>query len=181
MIDYYNKWLDDFTCSSLLEECKGWPLKTNKITFSGKTMDVPRQTCWFSSRETKYEYSGIVEKQYPYPDSVAHIKDKLEKLTGRNLEGCLVNYYKDENDSVGWHKDKEVLFAENPLIASVSIGSTRTFKMKNKELDSAFDISLKNGDLLLFSDSHVLNWDHSLPKTKYPKTPRLNLTFRVLK
>ncbi|MDP3361039.1 MAG: hypothetical protein U1D70_08185, partial [Methylobacter sp.] len=35
--------------------------------------------------------------------------------------------------------------------------------------------------LLLMADSLQQHWLHSVPKTKKPKTPRINLTFRQIK
>lgn len=105
------------------------------------------------------------------------IKKRLEKLTGRKFRYAVLNYYRDGNDYIGSHSDREV--ADNSLVISVSIGATRRFVLKHK-----FREGVKHIFLLAHGDVLILNYDaikgkymHSLPKMANVG-PRINITFR---
>ena len=81
----------------------------------------------------------------------------------------LVNYYRDGKDSMGWHSDDEKELGINPIIASISLGSSRKFKMKhntNKNDDSKIDVTLDHGSLLVMKGATQHFWKHCIPKTK---------------
>jgi hypothetical protein len=55
---------------------------------------------------------------------------------------CLLNYYRDGKDSVGWHSDDEPIYGPRPLIASVSLGAARDFVLRRKNVKGD---TIKNG------------------------------------
>jgi len=67
---------------------------------------------------------------------------------------------------------------ENPMIASLSLGSARDFVLKhNQRSDLKKVFSLNSGSLLLMGKGIQKNWKHALPKRAHAG-PRINLTFR---
>ena len=55
-------------------------------------------------------------------------------------------WYRDGNDSVSWHADDEKrVLGPNPVVASVSLGATRTFELKHKT--SGFDVKTRSASL----------------------------------
>jgi alkylated DNA repair dioxygenase AlkB len=67
------------------------------------------------------------------------------------------------------------------VIASVSLGATRRFKLRHRRLrDAAATIELAHGDLLLMAGSTQHAYVHAVPKTARPVGERVNLTFRLL-
>jgi alkylated DNA repair dioxygenase AlkB len=91
----------------------------------------------------------------------------------------LANLYRDGRDSMGCHADNEKELGPNPVIASLSFGDGRLFRLHHKKKHKAsLDIMLGHGDLLLMAGTMQHHWLHALPKTKQLKTPRINLTFR---
>lgn len=153
-------------------------LKQHSVVFSGKSILMPRLTAWCSDDNQGYKYSGQETPSSPWTPELLKLKGKVEEKVQRKLTSVLFNYYRDGNDSVGWHKDDESIFGEEPLIASLSLGETRPFKFRNRGTDSAA-LDLQHGDLLIFDKEHVLRWEHTIPKTKIKVGPRLNLTFRT--
>jgi alkylated DNA repair dioxygenase AlkB len=79
---------------------------------------------------------------------------------------------------MGCHADDEKELGQNPVIASLSLGDQRVFKLHHKKCREKLDIVLGHGDLLVMAGSLQHHWQHSVPKTKKLKTPRINLTFR---
>ena len=64
-----------------------------------------------------------------------------------------------------------------PMIASLSLGGTRRFLLKEATGDR-HAIDLASGDLLLMSGDSQRRYRHALPRTAKPVAPRINLTFR---
>ena len=117
----------------------------------------------------------------PWSEAVLQIKSAIEKALGRKFNSALLNYYRTGLDSMGWHRDNEPELGREPTIASVSLGDLRIFKMRhysNKSL--GVDIELDHGDLLVMGGVMQTHWEHCLPKTRRPKGPRVNITFRCV-
>lgn len=155
--------------------------RSEKVTVFGKVYDQPRLTALYSDCPRSYSYSGLkLDSQAFYPELTA-LKEQLEKKVDYRFNSCLFNLYRDENDSNGWHADDEKELGELPVIASLSLGESRLFHLKhktNKALKRS--IVLEHGSLLLMAGKTQKEFKHQLPKTKKPKTARINLTFRFI-
>jgi alkylated DNA repair dioxygenase AlkB len=92
----------------------------------------------------------------------------------------LANLYRDGKDSMGCHADDEKELGPNPVIASLSLGDERLFRLHHKKTKDKLDIVLGHGDLLVMAGTLQHYWMHAVPKTKKLKTPRINLTFRKI-
>jgi alkylated DNA repair dioxygenase AlkB len=139
----------------------------------------PRLTAWMGDSGASYRYSGLMMVPEPWSAPVLKIKLAIEKAVGFKFNSALLNYYRTGLDSMGWHRDNEPELGKEPTIASVSFGDLRVFKMRhyfNKSL--SVDIELDHGDLLVMAGVMQSYWEHSLPKTRRPKGPRINITFR---
>ena len=90
----------------------------------------------------------------------------------------LLNRYRDGEDSVSWHRDDEPELGRDPVIASLSLGGTRRFKLRGLATKETQDLDLGDGSLLLMSGPSQREWEHCVPKTKRPVGERVNLTFR---
>jgi alkylated DNA repair dioxygenase AlkB len=106
----------------------------------------------------------------------------VEDSVGTNFTTVLLNLYRDGKDSNGWHADNEKELGQNPIIASVSFGATRTFHLQhNSNKEWKQKIMLEHGSLLLMKGTTQHFWKHQVPKTAKPIGPRINLTFRIIK
>lgn len=141
---------------------------------------LPRLTAFFSDGPDAYVYSGQATEANYWPDPFLELKFKIENQFGLLLQHCLANYYRDGQDCVGWHRDSEIIFGQNPIIASLTCGATRKFKIRERKRDGAqkLEYNLGHGDLLIFTNEHVTDWEHCVPRTAKSVGPRLNLTFR---
>jgi alkylated DNA repair dioxygenase AlkB len=88
----------------------------------------------------------------------------------------LCNLYRDGNDSVGLHADDEPEMG--PVIASVSLGAERLFRLRRKGGSVAFSERLTHGSLLIMAGDTQKNFKHEVPKEPHVTQPRINLTFR---
>lgn len=146
----------------------------------GKQVKVPRLLCWHGDPECVYCYSGVNHQPNPWTQDLLAIKLKLEQACGCCFNSVLANLYRDGNDSMGWHADNEKELGINPVIASLSLGDDRLFKIRHHKSKTSFNINLAHGDLLVMAGTFQYYWRHSVPKTKMSKAPRINLTYRYI-
>ena len=150
------------------------------IKMYGKLVKVPRLICWYGDKGAVYRYSGVTHEPLLWTEELIELRDKITELTGYQFNSVLGNLYRDENDSMGWHADKEKELGERPVIASLSLGETRLFKLQHNKTKEVVDIELPSGSLLMMEGELQHHWRHSLPKSKRALSPRINLTFRKI-
>ncbi|WP_144281044.1 alpha-ketoglutarate-dependent dioxygenase AlkB family protein [Chryseobacterium echinoideorum] len=156
------------------------PWKQNTQKMYDKTVLTPRLTAWYGDGEKAYD---LGEKEYGVnswtPELIA-IKEKIEKLFNYEFNSVLLNYYRDANDSVAWHRDKESRYGNRPVIASVSLGQTRNFDFRKVDnYQSKYSLPLPNGSLLIMKGELQGKWQHRIAKSTTPMRERINLTFRL--
>jgi alkylated DNA repair dioxygenase AlkB len=82
---------------------------------------------------------------------------------------------------MGWHSDDEKEMGINPTVASVSLGATRRFDLRNKsDKNKVFKLDLTNGSLLIMRGELQHYWVHQVPQQKRITEERINLTFRKI-
>jgi alkylated DNA repair dioxygenase AlkB len=175
----YPCFLSDQQASTLLGQLlDSIPWQQDQIRIAGRLMPVPRLQCWMGDGD--YSYSGIRLQALAWHSSVLALKQGIEAVTGRQFNSVLLNYYRNGQDSVAWHADDEPELGPEPVIASLSLGAERPFRLRPKapENSDRRRILLRNGSLLLMGEGIQNNWLHELPKVKGLEMPRLNLTFR---
>lgn len=164
--------------TSLLQKT---PWRQDEIRIFGKTHPQPRLTALFGNNGNSYSYSGITMDPEPFTPELKDLKEKVEQRCGHTFTTCLLNLYRDGNDSNGWHADDEKELGTNPVIASVSLGETRVFHLKHRRQKSLrYRMRLVHGSLLVMRGPMQHHWLHQIPKTRKPVKPRINLTFRSI-
>lgn len=152
-----------------------------QIKIFGKTLDQPRLTAYYGQDHPYYAYSNIKLQPIPFTPILLSIKNKIETLTSHQFNGVLLNYYRNGDDSMGWHADDEKELGTNPVIASLSFGASRNFQLQHS-LDKSISkatIVLNDASLLIMKGVTQHFWKHQIPKQKN-KGPRINLTFRKI-
>jgi alkylated DNA repair dioxygenase AlkB len=102
----------------------------------------------------------------------------VEKLTGSEYDACLLNYYHNGSEGMGWHSDNEKTMGEEPIIASLSLGAGRKFSFKHNDSKQKIDLFLEHGSLIVMQGITQKHWKHALPTSRKVNSPRINLTFR---
>jgi alkylated DNA repair dioxygenase AlkB len=155
------------------------PWRQMPIKIFGKTVQQPRLTAWYADEGVEYKYSGLRLQAQPWIEPLSSVRLKIEKETGHLFNSALLNLYRDGNDSMGWHRDNEKALGPNPVIASLSLGAPRVFKLrKYSDKSLPFSLELQHGSLLLMHGESQHHWEHSIPKTKAALGQRINITFR---
>ena len=182
-VSYFPEFFAHQKADELLLQLKNEiPWQQDEITLFGKTHPQPRLTALFGNDGQFYSYSGIVMQPHKWNPLLTSIKEAVESVAQTNFTTVLLNYYRDGQDSNGWHADNEKELGQNPVIASVSFGAERFFHLRNnakKEITQK--ILLEHGSLLLMKGTTQHFWKHQIPKTAKPIGARINLTFRVIR
>lgn len=154
------------------------PWQQDSLKMYGKLVAIPRLQAWFGDANMPYTYSGLTMQPLAWTPSLLAIKSLLENKLNQSFNSALVNLYRDGQDTVGWHSDDEPELGNSPTIASVSLGATRKFQLKHKQLDKKLALELTAGSLLVMAGYMQTYWQHCLPRTKRVQSPRINITFR---
>ncbi len=156
------------------------PWRQERISVWGKMYSQPRLIAWYGDRGSYYTYSGITLAPLPWTDLLLEIRNRVETVTATAFNSVLINYYRDNRDSMGFHSDDEPELGDRPVIASVSLGEERTFVLKHKlnKLAKPVRLRLEWGSLLLMRGETQRYWKHGIAKETRRSGPRVNLTFR---
>lgn len=159
----------------LLDET-AWKAET--IFLFGREVAQPRLSAWYGA--ARYTYSGRTFEPLPFTPLQLEIKRAVEAASGCRFNSLLLNYYRNEQDSMGFHSDDEPELGPQPAIASVSFGATRTFILKHKKQAKTVKLDLTDGSFLLMAGMLQHCWRHGINKERKPRGARINLTFRLI-
>lgn len=177
LMDYYPSFLSREESDRYLDLfINTVPWQQNKVMMYDKEVITPRLSAWFGDRPIRSE-----DKRMPlaWTPELTEIKQSIELATGMRFQGVLLNYYRDGNDSVAWHADKDTIPGLKTEIASISLGEERNFDFRSKDNHrQRYSIKLEHGSLLLMKGDLQKYWEHRIAKSTLPMKGRINLTFR---
>lgn len=167
--------------NALLATC-AWQRRSTAFNSS-----VPRDEAYYGDPGTDYTYSRRQYKPLPWIPDLFALKLRVEQATPAaayaNLQlprlgynAALCNLYRNGNDSVGLHADAEPEMG--PIIASVSLGAERMFRLKRHDGSVALSQRLPHGSLLIMAGATQKHFKHEVPKEPRIIQARINLTFR---
>lgn len=180
LLEYRENFIDREEADQLkdhLLKTTPWEQRTQKMY--DKMMLTPRLTAWYGD-ERKSSDNNAADAN-PWSSELLFLKKRIEKEFGYRFNGVLLNLYRDQNDSVAWHRDKESRYGKRPVIASISLGQTRNFDFRKKDRhQSKYSLPLPHGSLLIMKGDLQENWEHRIAKSALPMKERINLTFRLI-
>ncbi|GLU34946.1 2OG-Fe(II) oxygenase [Trinickia caryophylli] len=180
-VDWYPHWLDEAQAIALFEALlREVEWKQDVIGTPGGRKPLPRLTAWQGDRGAVYVYSGIRNDPGAWTPAVQTLKVLAEAATGERFNSVLLNRYRNGEDSMGWHADRERELGEAPVIASVSLGAPRRFDLRHNHSGERRAFVLANGSLLVMRGQTQAQWQHRVPKAAGAVGERINLTFRFV-
>lgn len=151
------------------------------VTVYNKTGPIPRLQCFISENNIEYGYSHSKLIVEPWPDVLLAMRKHLERHLNQQFNSLLVNYYRDGNDTMGWHSDDEAELGHQPTIVCISLGAERVLKLKHKASNKITDLKLHSGSCLIMSGNSQRDYRHAITKQTTLAHPRISLTFRLIK
>lgn len=152
--------------------------RQESIRLFGRQVLQPRLTAWFADPGVRYAYSGLDLSPKAFPPVLDKLRHSLQLASGHEFNAVLLNAYRDGRDSMGWHADDEAELGPAPVIASISVGAVRNFRVRARGGGRSVALPLAHGSLLLMSGDSQKDFQHAVPKTRKPVGLRVNLTFR---
>lgn len=162
---------------------------TKKLTWAqypirmfGKTLLQPRLIAWYGDKGVHYQYAQTELLADGWHSLLAQWRQQLETFVQTSFNCVLANYYRDGQDSMGWHSDDEPALGTQPIIASISLGATRRLQFRHRQnYQQKAHIDLTSGSLLIMKGNSQTDWQHQIAKTKRVQTGRINLTYRYIR
>jgi len=164
-VDHAPGWLrGDQIVFDELHAALDWRQRT--VTMYERRLPEPRLTAWWT-------VGGAAE---PLP-VLGHARTLLSVRYGEAFDSIGFNCYRHGADSVAWHGDRHRHTVANPVVAIVSAGAARPFRLRPRGGGRSHVFGLGNGDLFVMGGACQQDWEHTVPKVRHAG-PRLSITFR---
>jgi alkylated DNA repair dioxygenase AlkB len=171
-VTYIPEFIDRALADALVRELNADTLwRADSRVMYGKRVLVPRET------------AGRGEKMaQPWTPALSLVREMAERHTGTTFDYCFLNRYRDGNDAVAWHGDRDGTRDARLVVASLSLGATRTFQLRPKKESclrhDPLGVDVAHGDLIVMAGDTQLYWEHRVPRDPRTTGERLNVTFR---
>lgn len=128
-------------------------------------------------------YNGQEWETYQWAPTSLQIKLAVEKalqpLVQQTMNHCVTNYYRDGNDHIAHHSDKDLDLNREGVIVSVSLGDKRVLELRRRqEPQDVTRIVLPHGSMLVLGPKTNQLFSHSILPKKESTQPRVSLTLR---
>lgn len=179
--------LDD---TAWVDVARGWLAGADEL-FQHLLHVVPWQTSHL------FRYDHMVEERRlgsfwsrgnPLPHPVlAEATRLLQHRYGARFDGFGMIQYRDGNDGQAFHRDTDMRWLTDTVIAILSLGATRPWLMRprSSKFDpepgkgATHDFAPASGDLLVMGGTAQDGWEHSVPYLPgRPLTPRISIQWR---
>jgi alkylated DNA repair dioxygenase AlkB len=141
-----------------------WRQGTERI----RGADVPRPRL-IATPDGKQVPSGL--------EVFADMSQALSDRYGVQLDRISCNLYRHGHDSVAWHGDRVARDLPQAIVAVVSLGEPRPFRLRPRGGGSSVSWPSGRGDLVVMGGSCQRTCDHSVPKVA-SAGPRIAVMFR---
>jgi alkylated DNA repair dioxygenase AlkB len=101
----------------------------------------------------------------------------LSERYGVEFDSVGFSLYRDGADSVAWHRDRIPAEIERPVVALVSLGAPRPFRLRPYGGGPSRLFRLGHGDLLVTGGQTQRRWEHAVPKQR-AAAPRISVAYR---
>jgi len=182
VVEYFGRVFSPEEADTLFKELLATsPWQADEVILFGQRRILTRKVAWVGDAGFTYSYSGTSKSTSPWTPALMLVKERIEQQIMQQFNSCLLNLYHDGSEGMGWHSDDEKTLGRNPVIASVSFGAERIFKLKHRKSKEVVSVHLEQGSLLIMKGETQHHWVHTIPKSKKVTTPRINLTFRMFR
>ena len=145
------------------------PLRQRRgVRMYDQIVDEPRLSAWWSAAAGEPE---------PLP-ILTEMRHLLADRYDEPFDSIGFNLYRDGHDSVAWHSDRHAKVVVNPVVAIVSLGTPRPFRMRPKGGGPSRVWELGSGDLFVMGGASQHECEHTVPKVRTTIGPRMSVSFR---
>lgn len=180
--------LDD---TSWVDVARGWLTDADALFDS-----LLHGVAWQTSRLFRYDH--MVEERrlgaawrrgQPLPDPVlADVHRDLQRRYRVQFEGFSLIQYRDGNDGQAFHRDTDLRWLDDTVIAILTLGARRPWLLRphasrfdhSEGRGAVHDLSPGAGDLMVMGGRCQADWQHSVPyqPARRDLGPRISLQWR---
>ena len=180
-LDHDRTWLPPAEADDALRALRdelAW--EQREIVLFGRRILQPRLIAWAGA--LGYRYSGQTLEPRPFTPTAEKLLARACARTQVEFNHVLVNRYRSGDDSMGLHADDEPELGRDPVVAIVSLGTTRRLlvRPRRKSDRARHDVDLSHGALLVMGGSCQRHYVHGIPRQAGAQDERISLTFRKL-
>jgi len=153
----------------------GVPWRASTVFRYDRSIEEPRLGSWWR-----------VGHGAPHP-VVIEAHRSLQRRYRVHFDGCGLAYYRDKRDSVTFHRDRDMRWLDDTVIALLVLGEQRPFLLRPRTNrhshhlaagGATHDLSPAGGDLLVMGGACQARWEHSVPKVARRASGRISLQWR---
>jgi alkylated DNA repair dioxygenase AlkB len=179
-------WLDE---RSWVDVARGWlpgaadvhdaveagvPWEQGRLWRYERWVEEPRLTAW--ARAGSAPHAALDDAQRA-----------LQHRYGVRFDGFSLARYRDGRDSVAFHRDRDLRWLDDTVIALVVLGARRPFLLRPRSnryaheaplQGAVLDLAPGDGDLIVMGGGCQAGWEHSVPKVRDPVRSRISAQWR---
>jgi alkylated DNA repair dioxygenase AlkB len=156
--------------------------------------DLVEGVAWEQGRVFRYErwideprLGGWQRGAQRHP-ALVEVQDWISLRYHVRFDGVALAHYRDERDSVAWHRDRELRWLDDTVIGVFTMGAQRPWLVRplsgsrrpseDDDLGDAIDLRPASGDLLVLGGACQDAWLHAVPKVRGRVRSRVSAQWR---
>jgi alkylated DNA repair dioxygenase AlkB len=163
----------DLGSGSWVDLAQGW-LPEAPAVFA----EVVERTPWRMGRVFRYEKwvdeprlgAGVQDVPGPAGVVLAEARRRLMRRYGVTLGGGGMAYYRDGRDAMAFHRDRDLRYLDDTIVAILTLGGPRPFALRpfrdgfGADDSGGLVVEPGPGDLLVMGGRCQADWQHSVPR-----------------
>lgn len=152
------------------------PAQYHEIMMHGRPVATPR---WQQAYGADYHYTGRVNRAEPLTAAMAPFLAWAREAVDPRLNGLLFNWYDAEHAHyIGKHRDSTKGMIDGVPIVTISLGSTRLFRLRPWRGQGKVDLEADHGAVIVIPQATNLVWTHEVPHRTADRGQRISITLR---
>jgi alkylated DNA repair dioxygenase AlkB len=153
------------------------PTSAPDIVMYGRSVKAPR---FQQAYGNDYRFSGSVARAVPVPSELQPMLAWCKNEIDARFNGVLVNWYDAEHEHrIGPHRDKTTGLVAGAPIVTISLGATRTFRMKPWRKRGVHDFTADHGTTFVMPADTNKAFTHEVPHLARDRGRRISFTVRA--
>lgn len=186
-VEVQRLWLDE---TSWVDVARGWLAGADEMFEALRT-----GVAWQTSRLFRYDH--YVEERrlgsfwrpgrpLPHP-AIAPVQRALQARYKVTFDGCGLIHYRDGRDGQAFHRDTDMRWLDDTVIAILTLGARRPWLLRprtsrydhSEGRGATHDLRPGSGDLIVMGGRCQADWEHSVAYVPTsPVGPRISLQWR---
>ena len=160
--------------------CAALPWRVETDAFGPQS----RPTYYVGDKDCTFSYVGLRLPPQPWTPELLEMRARVAAAIERPAEaltGVLLNNYPAGSGSIPWHYDEVRAHGAENLIATLSLGGPRRFRLRPRDGsgDAYVEVEMTPGSVVMMAGATQDHYEHELP-LRDGDPPRISLTFRSI-